>query len=78
MLACAMCFGPNTVGDVGAGMNPGLLLLLAAPYTVAGIFGAIVYMSYRRIKAARLQGGANEGDVTLGSDEPGTGGDDMI
>lgn len=65
-LACALCFGPNS-GDVGAGMNPGLLLLLAAPYLVAGVFSFLAYRAYRRGLQARLAGEA-EGQDTGSSD----------
>lgn len=57
-LACALCFGPNS-GDVGAGLNPGLLVLFAAPYLVAGVFSFLAYRAYRRGVRARLAGGAD-------------------
>lgn len=53
---CAMCKATleNSANDLGATFNRAILVMMAAPYLVMGVFGAVFFRERLRDKARRL------------------------
>ena len=56
---CAMCKAAiegSTDGSVGAQFNRAILVMMAGPYLVMGVFGAVLFRERLRGAARRLRG----------------------
>jgi hypothetical protein len=51
---CAMCKATLEASDVGAQFNHAILVMLAGPYLVAGVFGLVYFRARVRLVAGRV------------------------